>query len=290
MSAEIDVVRQEVSVQEGFDVERPVSHDVTIVGNRIEVSDLSVRPCKVAVTESLEEGAVPAEVETVGLNFQSQEEEARASVPQGTALAIPDSDDLASALEAYEEAFHTAVSLKLQLTRMAHPAGVNKQTAVWWHQLGKVKLQTNDVNGAIDSLSNAEAIYRHCDWMQTLDGANLLQDLGAAKLQIGDDDGVLKVCEAIYEYAGSLQSSAAKQFLNDCSKLWHLLAPSSIFAAACALMDAVNQEELEKRAMRRSPSMEVAEATRRSPMCTAFLKFGRSLLCLCSPARTNTHE
>mmetsp|Transcript_108225 Transcript_108225/g.187943 ORF Transcript_108225/g.187943 Transcript_108225/m.187943 type:complete len:651 (+) Transcript_108225:48-2000(+) len=268
--------------------ERANSHDDATVGTKDEDSNLSEGLCNVAATGSVEEGEVSAETETLELNVQSQEEDEKAGLLHGMVVEKLDTNDLASALEAHEEAFDTAVSLKLQTARMTRSVGGNQQTAAWLQQLGKIKLQINDVHGAIESFSNAQAIYRRCGKLQTLDGANLLRDLGAAKLQSGDANGALKACEGICEYAGSLQTPAAVQLIHDLGRLWHLLAPSSIFAAACAFLEDVNQEELDKSANRGSQSVVVEEAKHVGPLCTAFLKFGRSLLCLCS--HTKTHK
>mmetsp|Transcript_7988 Transcript_7988/g.15097 ORF Transcript_7988/g.15097 Transcript_7988/m.15097 type:complete len:622 (+) Transcript_7988:82-1947(+) len=249
-----------------------------------EVGSPFEEPCHAATPESVQEGTVSSEMDTLELSFQSQEE--KVTLLEGTAVDKPvdkpDSNHLASALMAYEDAFEVAMNLKLQVTKMTHPVGGNEQTAVWLHKLGNVKLQTNDVTGAIQSFAEAEAIYKRLGKLQTLPGARLLQDLGAAKMQGGDTTGALKACEGICKYAASLQTPAATQFLHNVEKLWHLLAPASIFAAACAFLDDVNDGELVKLVKPGMKSTAIKEAKCGGVLCSAFLKFGRSLLFLCS--------
>mmetsp|Transcript_73384 Transcript_73384/g.129906 ORF Transcript_73384/g.129906 Transcript_73384/m.129906 type:complete len:142 (+) Transcript_73384:1-426(+) len=118
-----------------------------------------------------------------------------------------------------------------------------------FHESGKVKLQARDLNAAIQSFAEAEAIHRQMGTIKTLAGAHLLLDISVAKLVSGDIDAVLEACEGICECAGLLRTTAARQFLNDVAEIpsqcGSLAGVRKILAAAFVFMEDVHKAEFD---------------------------------------------
>mmetsp|Transcript_114459 Transcript_114459/g.186568 ORF Transcript_114459/g.186568 Transcript_114459/m.186568 type:complete len:664 (-) Transcript_114459:190-2181(-) len=193
-----------------------------------------------SLTESVRKEEAPTESEIVDLD--SQDHVHQISMPRSSYIEKSQSLDVGSALDAYGTACDAVMSFKVGGPQPSAPAAM-------FHESGKVKLQARDLNAAIQSFAEAEAIHRQMGTIKTLAGAHLLLDISVAKLVSGDIDAVLEACEGICECAGLLRTTAARQFLNDVAEIpsqcGSLAGVRKILAAAFVFMEDVHKAEFD---------------------------------------------